>query len=469
MFGRVSKVHFVGIGGIGMSGIAEVLLTLGHKVSGSDVKASAVTRRLEPLGARICIGHAAANLDDADVVVYSSAVKSDNPELVAARDKKIPVIPRAEMLAELMRLKFSIAVAGAHGKTTTTSLVATMLARAGLDPTIVVGGRLLAMGTNAKLGRGEHLVAEADESDGSFLSLFPTIAVVTNIDAEHLDHYANLQAIMDAFVLFTNKVPFYGAAVLCLDDPNVQAIIPRLVKRTLTYGMTSQADVTGRIVESSDGGSRFEVTWHGKPIGEARIRMPGEHNVLNALAAITVGLELEIPFSTIASALHEFLGVARRFEIRAVERDVVFVDDYGHHPTEIMATLRAAKRNYARRLVVVFQPHRYSRTHHLMGEFGRAFFDADVLYLADIYAASERLSDYPDVSSETLARTIREHGHKNVHYAGDKEQLTDQVASSIQSGDLVLTLGAGDVTSWNDDIVEKWRRRVGASVPGASA
>jgi len=469
MFGRMSKVHFVGIGGIGMSGIAEVLLTLGHTVSGSDVKASAVTKRLEPLGARICVGHAAENLADADVVVYSSAIRADNPELVAARERKIPVIPRAEMLAELMRLKFSIAVAGAHGKTTTTSLVATMLAQAGLDPTIVVGGRLLAMGTNAKLGRGEHLVAEADESDGSFLSLFPTIAVVTNIDAEHLDHYANLQAIMDAFVQFSNKVPFYGAAVLCLDDGNVQAIIPRITKRCLTYGMTSQADVTGRIVESTDEGSRFEVAHLGRAIGEARIRMPGEHNVLNALAAITVGLELGIPFATIATALHEFLGVARRFEIRAVEHDVVFVDDYGHHPTEIMATLRAAKRNYARRLVVVFQPHRYSRTHHLMGEFGRAFFDADVVYVADIYAASEKPDAYPGVSSETLARTIREHGHKNVHYAGDKERLTEAVGSSIQSGDLVLTLGAGDVTSWNDDLVEKWRRRVAAGVPGASA
>jgi UDP-N-acetylmuramate--alanine ligase len=467
MFGRVSKVHFVGIGGIGMSGIAEVLLNLGWKVSGSDVKASAMTKRLEPLGARIFIGHAASNLEDADVVVYSSAVRPDNPELVKAREQKIPVIPRAEMLAELMRLKFSVAVAGAHGKTTTTSLIATMLAQAGLDPTIVVGGRLLAMGTNAKLGRGDYLVAEADESDGSFLSLPPTIAVVTNIDAEHLDHYANLQAIMDAFVQFTNKVPFYGAAVLCLDDANVQAVIPRIVKRVLTYGMTSQADVTGRLVESSDEGSRFEVAHLGQPIGTARIRMPGEHNVLNALAAITVGLELRIPFATIAGALHEFLGVARRFEIRAVEHDVVFVDDYGHHPTEIAATLRAAKRNYTRRLVVVFQPHRYTRTNFLMREFGRAFFDADVLFVADIYAASE--DPIPGVTSEALVRTIREHGHKNASYAGSKEQLTDAVASSIQSGDLVLTLGAGDVTSWNDDIVEKWRRRVGSNVPRATA
>jgi len=467
LFGRVSNVHFVGIGGIGMSGIAEVLLNLGWKVSGSDVKASALTKRLETLGARIFIGHEAANLVDADVVVYSSACRPENPELARARERKIPVIPRAEMLAELMRLKFSVAVAGAHGKTTTTSLISTVLAQAGLDPTIVVGGRLLAMGTNAKLGRGDYLVAEADESDGSFLSLPPTIAVVTNIDAEHLDHYANLDAIKDAFVQFVNKVPFYGAGVLCLDDPNVQAVIPRLTKRCLTYGMASQADVTGRILESTDEGSRFEVWNRGEPLGEARVRMPGEHNVLNSLAAITVGLELRIPFPQIATALQEFLGVARRFEIRAVEHDVVFVDDYGHHPTEIAATLRAAKRNYARRVVVAFQPHRYSRTFHLMNEFGRAFFDADVVFLADIYAASE--DPIAGVSSEVLAQNIREHGHRSVQYIPDKERLTDAVASAIQPGDLVLTLGAGDVTSWNDDIVEKWRRRVGSGVPQATA
>jgi UDP-N-acetylmuramate--alanine ligase len=462
MFGRACKVHFVGIGGIGMSGIAEVLLNLGWQVSGSDAKASALTRRLEPLGARIHVGHDAAHVGDADVVVYSSAVRPDNPELQRARERKIPVIPRAEMLAELMRLKFSVAVAGAHGKTTTTSLVANVLAQAGLDPTIVVGGRLLALGTNAKLGRGDYLVAEADESDGSFLHLMPTIAVVTNIDAEHLDHYANLTAIMDAFVQFVNMVPFYGAAVLCLDDANVQAVIPRIGKRFLTYGMASQADVTGRILESSDAGSRFEVTHQGRVLGEARIRMPGDHNVLNALAAITVGLELRVPFPTLAAALQEFLGVARRFEIRAVEHDVVFVDDYGHHPTEIAATLRAAKRNYARRLVVVFQPHRYSRTRLLLQEFGRAFFDADVLFLADIYAASEE--PIPGVDSGLLLRTLREHGHKNVCHLPDKERLTEAIASTIQAGDLVLTLGAGDVTSWNEEIVDKWRRRVAAGV-----
>jgi UDP-N-acetylmuramate--alanine ligase len=460
MFGRVSKVHFVGVGGIGMSGIAEVLLNLGWQVSGSDVKASASTRRLEPLGARICIGHAAANLEDADVVVYSSAIRPDNPELVRARELKIPVIPRAEMLAELMRLKYAIAVAGAHGKTTTTSLVATVLAQAGLDPTIVVGGRLLAMGTNAKLGRGDHLVAEADESDGSFLHLFPTIAVVTNIDAEHLDHYANLDAIKDAFVQFVDKVPFYGAGVLCLDDANVRSIVPRIGKRFLTYGMNGGADTTGRILESTDEGSRFEVRQGGEMLGEARLRMPGDHNVLNALAAITVGLELRIPFERIAAALQEFMGVARRFEIKAVEHDVVFVDDYGHHPTEIAATLRAAKKNYTRRLVVVFQPHRYTRTLHLMPEFGRAFADADVLFLADIYAASE--DPIPGVDSERLCAAIRDAGHRNVTYLAEKDQLTDAVASSIQAGDLVLTLGAGDVSSWNEEIVDKWRLRVAA-------
>jgi UDP-N-acetylmuramate--alanine ligase len=462
MFGRKSKVHFVGIGGIGMSGIAEVLLNLGWKVSGSDAKASANTRRLESQGARIHIGHDAANLGDAEVVVYSSAVRPENPELVRAREQKTPVIPRAEMLAELMRLKFSIAVAGAHGKTTTTSLVAEVLKEAGKDPTIVVGGRIHALGSNAKVGQSEYLVAEADESDGSFLSLLPTIAIVTNIDAEHLDHYKNLAEIADAFVQFVNKVPFYGAVVLCLDDPNVQAILPRIAKRYLSYGMQAQADVTGRIVEANDAGSRFEVSQRGTKLGEAHIRMPGEHNVLNALAAITVGLELQIPFAPIAAALGKFAGVARRFDIKAVERDVVFVDDYGHHPTEIAATLRAAKRNYPRRLVVVFQPHRYTRTQLLLQEFGRAFFDADLLFLADIYAASE--DPIPGVNTELLARTIREHGHKSVTCISDKERLTDAVVSSIQSGDLVLTLGAGDVTSWNEEIVDKWRRRAGASV-----
>ncbi len=458
MFGRVKRVHFIGIGGIGMSGIAEVLLNLDFQVSGSDLRESAVTRKLESLGARVAIGHHADNLGDAQVVVYSSAVRPDNPEVRRARAEKVPVIPRAEMLGELMRLKFAIAVAGAHGKTTTTSLIATLLAQADLDPTIVVGGRLLAMGTHAKLGAGQYLVAEADESDGSFLRLPPTIAVITNIDAEHLDHYSNLDEILDAFVTFANKVPFYGSDVLCLDDPNVQSIIPRLTKRRVTYGMHTQADVTGRIVESSNAGTRFEVASSGTLLGEIRLRMPGEHNVLNALAAVTVGLELEVPFSSIARSLEEFLGVARRFEIRAVEHDVVFVDDYGHHPTEVAATLRAAKQSYGRRVVTVFQPHRYTRTQHLMNEFGRAFFDADVLFVSDIYAASE--DPIPGVSAEALVRTVREHGHKNARYVGDKEKLTAEVASTIEKGDLVLTLGAGDVSTWNDVLVDKWRQRV---------
>ncbi|UCE02285.1 MAG: UDP-N-acetylmuramate--L-alanine ligase [Candidatus Latescibacterota bacterium] len=460
MFGRVKRVHFVGVGGIGMSGIAEVLLNLDFDVSGTDLRESAVTHRLQSLGARIEVGHRKEHLGDAQVVVYSSAVRPDNPEVVTARARKIPVIPRAEMLGELMRLKFAIAVAGAHGKTTTTSLVATLLAQAGLDPTIVVGGRLLAMGTHAKLGAGEYLVAEADESDGSFLRLPPTIAIITNIDAEHLDHYKNLDEILDAFVQFANKVPFYGSDILCLDDPNVQGIIPRLQKRFVTYGMHTQADVTGHLLETSHEGTRFEVVSGGQRLGDLQLRMPGEHNVLNALAAVTVGLELEIPFSSIARSLEEFLGVARRFEIRAVEHDVVFVDDYGHHPTEIAATLRAAKRSYGRRVVTVFQPHRYSRTRFLMQEFGRAFFDADVLFLTDIYAASE--DPIPGIDAERLARTIREYGHKQVCHFADKEKLTDEVASTIEKGDLVLTLGAGDVSALNDVLVDKWRQRVEA-------
>ena len=460
MFGRVKRVHFVGVGGIGMSGIAEVLLNLDFSVSGSDVKESAVTRKLQARGARVAVGHRAENLGDAQVVVYSSAVRPDNPELVAARSLKIPVIPRAEMLGELMRLKFAIAVAGAHGKTTTTSLVSTLLAQAGLDPTIVVGGRVLAMGTHAKLGTGQYLVAEADESDGSFLRLPPTIAIITNIDAEHLDHYKNIGEIADAFVQFANKVPFYGSAIVCLDDPQVQAIIPRLEKRTVTYGLVTQADVTGRVLSTTAAGNRFEVSSHGTRLGEVSLRMPGEHNVLNALATVAVAQELGIPFPVTAAALAGFLGVARRFEIKAVEHDVVFVDDYGHHPTEIAATLRAAKRSHDRRLVVVFQPHRYSRTHLLLDDFGRAFFDADLLYVMDIYAASE--DPIPGVDAERLVRSIREHGHKRVAHQGDKEQLTDLVASSIEKGDLVLTLGAGDVTALNEVLVEKWRRRVEA-------
>jgi len=458
MFGRVKRVHFVGVGGIGMSGIAEVLLTLEFVVSGSDMRESPVTRRLQNLGARIAVGHVAENLGDAQVVVYSSAVRQDNPEIREARARKIPVIPRAEMLGELMRLKFAIAVAGAHGKTTTTSLVSTLLAQAGLDPTIVVGGRVLAMGTHAKLGAGQYLVAEADESDGSFLRLPPTIAIITNIDAEHLDHYENLDEILLAFVQFANKVPFYGSAIVCLDDPNVQSIIPRLQKRTVTYGLHTQADVTGRILSTSTEGSRFEVSIAGQQLGAIHLRMPGEHNVLNALAAVAVGIELEVPFATIAGSLAEFLGVARRFEIRAVEHDVVFVDDYGHHPTEIAATLRAAKHSHGRRIVAIFQPHRYSRTRFLMSEFGRAFFDADVLFVTEIYAASEE--PIPGVNAEALVRTVRDHGHKSVTHVSDKDELTDLVASTIERGDLVLTLGAGDVTALNEVLVDKWRLRV---------
>ncbi|HZL84001.1 MAG TPA: UDP-N-acetylmuramate--L-alanine ligase [Candidatus Krumholzibacteria bacterium] len=460
MFGRVKRVHFVGVGGIGMSGIAEVLLNLDFTVSGSDIKESSVTRRLASRGARIAIGHRAQNLEDAQVVVYSSAVRPDNPELVAAREQKLPVIPRAEMLGELMRLKFAIAVAGAHGKTTTTSMVATLLAEAGLDPTIVVGGRVLALGTHAMLGGGQYLVAEADESDGSFLRLPPTIAIITNIDAEHLDHYKNIEAILDAFVQFANKVPFYGSTIVCLDDPLVQSIIPRLEKRIVTYGLATQADITGRVLATADGGSRFEVSSHGVRLGEVALRMPGEHNVLNALATVALAQELQIPFATTASGLAAFLGVARRFEIKAVENEVVFVDDYGHHPTEIAATLRAAKHSHGRRLLVVFQPHRYTRTQFLLNEFGRAFFDADSVYVMDIYAASE--DPIPGVDSSRLVQALREHGHKRAFYIGDKDQLTDQVASSIEKGDLVLTLGAGDVTALNEVLVEKYRRRIEA-------
>jgi UDP-N-acetylmuramate--alanine ligase len=443
MYGKIRRIHFVGIGGIGMSGIAEVLINLGYQISGSDLAESETTRRLCTLGAVIGLGHRAENLQSVDVVVTSTAVKADNPEVMEAHRLMIPVIPRAEMLAELMRMKYGVAIAGTHGKTTTTSMVATVLSHGGIDPTVVIGGRLDSLGSNAKLGQGDFLVAEADESDGSFMRLSPTIAVVTNIDADHLDHYSGLDEIRSTFVEFINKVPFYGAAVLCLDDANVQACLPLVNKRIISYGLAPQADVYA--TDISFEGSRTRFTAHngeGK-LGTITLNMPGRHNVLNALAAVAVGLELQLPFNTIAEGLNEFGGVQRRFQIKHDVDGIMVVDDYGHHPAEIKATLSAARGGWSRRLVVVFQPHRFTRTQALFEEFTTAFYQADHLVLMDVYAAGEQ--PIPGFTAVELAAGIAGHGHKDVHHIADKDAVLAHLQATVREGDLVLTLGAGNV------------------------
>jgi len=453
MFKKIKHIHFVGIGGIGMSGIAEVLLNLGYRVSGSDMKESDTTERLRTLGGEIFIGHRSENITEPHVVVISSAVKSDNVEVVAAREKQVPVIPRAEMLAELMRLKYGIAIAGAHGKTTTTSMVATVLAAGGIDPTVVIGGKLNSLGTNAKLGQGEFLVAEADESDGSFLKLSPTIAVVTTIDEEHLDYYKDIGEIKDAFLTFINKVPFYGVAVLCLDQQHIQELLPRVQKRYQTYGMSSQADYQARDVALKPLGSRFKVLHLGQDLGWFELAVPGVHNINNSIAAIAVARELEIDLETIRKALKEFSGVQRRFTIKGEVDGIIVVDDYGHHPTEVKATLAAAAAGMERRVVVVFQPHRYTRTQHLLKEFFTAFNEADKLVIMDIYAAGEK--PIPGVSGEALAEGVKQYGHKDVVYIPEREKIVEHMASVLRKGDLMITLGAGDVWKIGEQVLEK--------------
>jgi UDP-N-acetylmuramate--alanine ligase len=458
MFKRYQHIHFVGIGGVGMSGIAEVLLNMGYRVTGSDLRRGDTVERLEQLGAKVFVGHDAGNIGDAHVVVYSSAVARDNVEVAAARARQVPAIPRAEMLAELMRLKYGIAVAGTHGKTTTTSMVAAVLAEGRLDPTVVVGGRVRSLGTNARLGQGEYLVAEADESDGSFLKLSPTIAVVTTIDAEHLDHYGSLEHLSEAFLAFVNKVPFYGAAVLCLDQPNVQLLIPRVEKRIVTYGLESAADLTAHRLHLAGLTARFDVQYRGQPLGECAMRVPGRHNVLNALAAIAVGLDLEIPFVTIQKAMAEFSGVQRRFQVRGESRGVLVVDDYGHHPAEIRATLAAAKAGFDRRVVTVFQPHRYTRTLHLRQEFLTAFNQSDVLIVMDIYAAGE--APIEGVTGRDLADALRAHGHRDVAFLGsDRQRILDYLDGILRPGDLVVTLGAGDVGQLGQHLLDRLEGR----------
>jgi len=453
MYGKIEKIHFVGIGGIGMSGIAEVLLNLGYKVSGSDLRASDITERLAGFGAEIGIGHKADNLKNVDVVVISSAVHDDNPEVVEARRLHVPVIPRAEMLAELMRMKYGIAIAGTHGKTTTTSMAASILGHAGIDPTIVIGGKLNAIGTNAQLGQGKFLVAEADESDGSFLVLSPTIAVVTNIDADHLDFYSGIEEIRETFVKFINKVPFYGLAVLCLDDKNIREILPQVKKRYMTYGLSSQADIRATHVKHDGFNTSFVAHYKGYRLGEISFRMPGAHNVLNAMACIAVALELDVPFVAIQEGFAKFGGVGRRFTVKGEPKGVMVVDDYGHHPAEIRATLAAARHGWPeRRIIAVFQPHRYTRTHELFDEFVTAFYDADVLVLTDVYAAGEQPIE--GANAERLAKEVLRHGQKDVTWIGEREKIPEQLAALVKDGDIVITLGAGNIWQQGEALVK---------------
>jgi UDP-N-acetylmuramate--alanine ligase len=453
---RIKRIHFVGAGGIGMCGLAELLANQGYEVTGSDLREGPTVERLRSLGIDVAIGHAEANVGRADVVVYSSAVRVSNPELREAEARKIPAIPRAEMLAEVMRLKEGIAVAGSHGKTTTTSLVAHVLAAAGLDPTTVVGGRVLAAGsppTTTRLGSGDLLVAEADESDGSFLRLAPVVAVVTNIDPEHLDHYGSFEALVDAFVDFANRVPFWGAAVLCLDHPGVQSIVPRMTRRTITYGTASQADLVATDLEPDVSGTRFTVRDRSGVLGTARAPLIGLHNVLNALATLAVAREFDVPFARAAEALESFLGIERRFERKGEVGGVCVVDDYGHHPAEIRATLGAARERHPGRLVVAFQPHRYTRTRDLWEDFTRAFNDADVVLVTEIYAAGE--PKLPGIEAAALVDAIRAHGHRSVHFVPDLEEALERLAAESRPGDLVLTLGAGSISTLGSRLVER--------------
>jgi UDP-N-acetylmuramate--alanine ligase len=449
--GRDVHTHFVGIGGIGMSGIAEVLLNLGYRVTGSDLKEGETTRRLAQLGATIRIGHKRDHLGDADVVVVSSAVRSDNPEVMAARQRKIPVIPRAEMLAELMRMKYGVAIAGSHGKTTTTSLVAEVLVAGGLDPTAVIGGKLAAFGSNARLGQGSYLVAEADESDGSFLRLAPTVAVVTNIDPEHLDHYGDVASLERAFAEFVSRVPFFGVAVLCLDHPRVQALLPGCEKRVLTYGLSPQADYRAEAIRPAGRAMHFQAVVRGQPLGEVRLGIPGVHNVSNALATLAVADFLGVPFDVYRTTLEKFGGVARRFTIRGEVGGVLVVDDYGHHPAEVRATLAAARAGFTQRLVVAFQPHRYTRLQSLLEDFAVAFHDADEVIVCDVYAAGEE--PIPGISAATLVDAMRARGHRSVTHVASRAEVARFAAQRARPGDLFLTLGAGDIWQSGDELL----------------
>jgi UDP-N-acetylmuramate--alanine ligase len=445
---KKNNIHFVGIGGSGMSGIAEVLINMGHNVSGSDIKKTDVTDYLKKIGAKVCIGHEAKNIRNAEVVVTSTAVSKDNPEVSAALKNKIPVIPRIEMLAELARLKYTISIAGTHGKTTTTSLTSLALGEGGLDPTIVIGGRLKNLNTGARLGRGEYLVAEADESDGSFLKLSPAITVVTNIDDDHLDYYGNMQNLKEAFVKHINSIPFYGAAILCSDDKTVCQIIPRITRKYITYGLNANPDIKAENIKINSSYTSYDVYYFGKKQGNVRIKIPGRHNITNSLAAVGVGLRLGIPFNLISRAINKFDGVGRRLEIKGEKNGVTVIDDYGHHPTEVAATLKAVKDFWPkRRLIVLFQPHRYSRTKQLFKEFGSSFSGADAVKVTDIYSAGERR--IKGVSSELILKSLKSNKCDASKFEGARA-----LASSLCGGEIILTLGAGDIWKQGEEILK---------------
>jgi len=469
MFAKIQRIHFVGIGGIGMSGIAEILLNLGYKISGSDLKSSSVTQRLATLGATTFEGHIAPNVEGAEVVVTSSAISPDNPEVAEARKQHIPVIQRAEMLAELMRLKYGIAIAGMHGKTTTTSMVAAVLAAGGLDPTVVVGGRVDAMGSNARLGKSQYLVAEADESDRSFLKLSPILSIVTNIDREHMDCYRNMRDVRQTFLEFMDRVPFYGMIVACNDDPILRKLLPQVQRRVLTYGTRRGSDFLIRpgTIEQQPGEHRplshFRVSYRAKQLADFALHVPGTHNILNATAAIAAGIGLDIPVDTIRGALENFRGVDRRFQLKGKVADISVIDDYGHHPTEIRATLAAARQCGFRRIHVIFQPHRYTRTKELMEEFTTAFQNADILRILDIYAASEQPIE--GITGEALAARIREVSGQNVRYGTSFAEVAEAVSAEAEAGDLILTLGAGSISQLGPAILEKLQARQSVGSP----
>jgi UDP-N-acetylmuramate--alanine ligase len=455
IFGKVKHIHFVGIGGIGMSGIAELLLNLGYHISGSDLRRTEVTEHLSDIGGRIFLGHGPQNINGADVVVFSSAVKGDNTEIVEAGERSIPVIPRAEMLAQLMRLKYGVAVAGAHGKTTTTNMIGSILTKGGLDPTVIIGGRLNQWGgSNARLGSSDFLVAEADESDGSFLALSPSMAVITNIDYEHIDFYRSMDNLRKTFVDFINKVPFFGRAILCLDDKEVQGLIPKLTKSYLTYGLSPQSDIRASEIEKEGLNTSFDVIFKDTLMGKINICIPGDHNVLNALAAVAVGLELDIDFEYIKEGLKGLGGLRRRFEIKDERGGIIFLDDYGHHPTEIVATITTAKECWPdRRLVLIFQPHRYTRTKALWDKFVIAFNQADFLIITPIYGAGEE--PIPGVDSRSLYQGIKDHGHRAVNFCPYKKDVISLLLDEVRPGDLVLTLGAGDINLVGTELLKR--------------
>jgi UDP-N-acetylmuramate--alanine ligase len=459
MFSSFRKLHFVGIGGIGMSGIAEILIDQGFSVTGSDKAPSDNTERLVSLGARVSIGHAAKNLEpDVDALVYSSAVTPDNPELVEAQRRKIPVIRRAEMLAEVMRLKYGIGIAGTHGKTTTTSMASLILIEGGVDPTVIVGGRLRGLaGSNARLGKGEFIVVEADEFDRSFLSITPTIAVLTTLETDHLDCYRDLEDIKGAFIQFANKVPFYGFVVLCLDEPALQDIMPRIKKKIITYGLNGQADLQAVDIRHSEHRSTFTLLREGAELGQIELQIPGKHNVQNALAAIAVGLSLNVSFEKVRAGIQKFTGVFRRWEVKAEVGGITIVDDYAHHPTEIRATLAGAKAGWRRRVVCVFQPHLYSRTRDFYDEFGRSFFNADVLVLTDVYPAREE--PIQGVNGELIVNAAKAVGHKQVHYVPNKADVPGFLLGVVRPGDMVITMGAGDIWRFGEEFIKQLRAR----------